>query len=76
MADATWAIPLKLNNFNIVLALVGGFISIFGLVSYLLKEHYYLSEARELLSSAIASLHRPMHLSETSLRLLTPSPAT
>lgn len=47
MADHIWAIPLKLTNFNIIVALLGGFISLFGLVSYLLKENYYLSEARE-----------------------------
>lgn len=41
-----WAIPLQLTNFNIVLAVLGGFISLFGLVSYLLKENFYLSEAR------------------------------
>ncbi|KAF4124689.1 NhaP-type Na+/H+ or K+/H+ antiporter, partial [Geosmithia morbida] len=40
-----WAVPLQLSNFNIVVALLGGFISIFGLVSYLLKEQFYLSEA-------------------------------
>lgn len=42
-----WAVPLALSNFNIVVAFLGGFISLFGLVSYLLKENYYLSEARE-----------------------------
>lgn len=36
---------LSLVNFNIVCATLGGFISIFGLVSYLLKERFYLSEA-------------------------------
>ncbi|KAL6824354.1 Sodium/hydrogen exchanger family domain-containing protein [Trichoderma sp. SZMC 28015] len=40
-----WAVPLALSNFNIVVAFLGGFISLFGLVSYLLKENYYLSEA-------------------------------
>ena len=35
---------LSLINFNIVCATLGGFISVFGLVSYLLKEHFYLSE--------------------------------
>ncbi|EHK15970.1 uncharacterized protein TRIVIDRAFT_214650 [Trichoderma virens Gv29-8] len=44
MADI-WAVPLALSNFNIVVAFLGGFISLFGLVSYLLKENYYLSEA-------------------------------
>ncbi|KAL6399965.1 CationH+ exchanger [Ilyonectria robusta] len=45
MSRDIWAVPLQLNNFNIVLALLGGFISLFGLVSFLLKENYYLSEA-------------------------------
>jgi len=42
-----WAIPLQLSNFNIIVAVLGGFISLFGLVSYLLKENFYVSEARE-----------------------------
>ena len=36
---------LAIVNFNIVCACLGGFITLFGLVSYLLKERYYLSEA-------------------------------
>ncbi|KAK3113009.1 hypothetical protein LTR53_010127 [Teratosphaeriaceae sp. CCFEE 6253] len=36
---------LSIVNFNIVCATLGGFITIFGLVSYLLKEKFYLSEA-------------------------------
>ncbi|KAJ4150868.1 hypothetical protein LMH87_011597 [Akanthomyces muscarius] len=40
-----WAAPIASTNFNVVTALLGGFISLFGLVSYLLKEHFYLSEA-------------------------------
>ncbi|KAJ5986721.1 hypothetical protein N7451_011086 [Penicillium sp. IBT 35674x] len=40
-----WAVPLQLSNFNIIVAVLGGFISLFGLVSYLLKENYYVSEA-------------------------------
>ncbi|EME47704.1 hypothetical protein DOTSEDRAFT_69601 [Dothistroma septosporum NZE10] len=36
---------LSVVNFNIVCAVLGGFITIFGLVSYLLKEKFYLSEA-------------------------------
>ena len=39
---------LAIVNFNIVCAVLGGFITIFGLVSYLFKERFYLSEAREL----------------------------
>jgi hypothetical protein len=36
---------LALTNFNIVCATLGGFITVFGLVSYLFKEKFYLSEA-------------------------------
>lgn len=36
---------LAITNFNIVCASTGGFITLFGLVSYLLKERFYLSEA-------------------------------
>ncbi|EXJ61098.1 hypothetical protein A1O7_05251 [Cladophialophora yegresii CBS 114405] len=36
---------LVLTNFNIVTATLGGFITVFALVSYLLKERFYLSEA-------------------------------
>ncbi|KAL7623842.1 hypothetical protein AAE478_005398 [Parahypoxylon ruwenzoriense] len=44
---------LALTNFNIVLGVLGGWISLFGLVSYLLKENFYLSEA---LISLVAGL--------------------
>ena len=36
---------LAVDNFNIVCTVLGGFITLFGLVSYLLKEKFYLSEA-------------------------------
>ncbi|KAL1850452.1 hypothetical protein Daus18300_012930 [Diaporthe australafricana] len=36
---------LAVNNFNISLSVLGGWVSLFGLVSYLCKEHFYLSEA-------------------------------
>ncbi|TKA25545.1 hypothetical protein B0A50_05406 [Salinomyces thailandicus] len=36
---------LQVVNFNIVISVLGGFITVFGLVSYLLKEKFYLSEA-------------------------------
>ncbi|KAM0551329.1 hypothetical protein ACHAPJ_008435 [Fusarium lateritium] len=54
MSQSIWAIPLKTTNFNIVVALLGGFISVFGLVSYLLKENYYLSEALISLLAGVA----------------------
>jgi hypothetical protein len=38
---------LAITNFNIVCSVLGGFITLFGLVSYLFKEKLYLSEARE-----------------------------
>ncbi|KAF2688749.1 hypothetical protein K458DRAFT_292502 [Lentithecium fluviatile CBS 122367] len=44
---------LVIDNFNIVCATLGGFITLFGLVSYLLKERFYLSEA---LISLVAGL--------------------
>lgn len=46
-SEGIWAIPLELSNFNIIITLLGAFISLFGLVSYLLKENFYLSEARK-----------------------------
>ncbi|EEQ32521.1 Na+/H+ antiporter [Microsporum canis CBS 113480] len=36
---------LAVTNFNVVCATLGGFITLFGLVSYLFKEQFYLSEA-------------------------------
>lgn len=36
---------MKVTNFNIIVATLGGFLSLFGLVSYLLKERFYLGEA-------------------------------
>lgn len=36
---------LVVTNFNIVCSVLGGFITVFGLVSYLFKEKFYLSEA-------------------------------
>lgn len=48
---------LSLVNFNIVCATLGGFISLFGLVSYLLKEKAYLSEA--LLSTVAGVVFSP-----------------
>lgn len=38
---------LAVNNFNIGLSVLGGWVSLFGLVSFLCKEHFYLSEACE-----------------------------
>lgn len=48
---------LNVTNFNIVCATVGGFITAFGLVSYLLKERYYLSEALISLLAGITFSH-------------------
>lgn len=44
---------LAVTNFNVVCATLGGFITLFGLVSYLFKEQFYLSEARKLLSPCV-----------------------
>ncbi|KAK8872396.1 sodium/hydrogen exchanger family protein [Apiospora arundinis] len=55
---------LELTNFNIVISVLGAWISLYGLVSYLLKERFYLSEAPNnqgivisLLSGVVASPH-------------------
>ncbi|KAI3393375.1 hypothetical protein diail_4413 [Diaporthe ilicicola] len=49
---------LAVNNFNISLSVLGGWVSLFGLVSYLCKEHFYLSEALiSLLAGAAFSPH-------------------
>ncbi|KAK6380704.1 uncharacterized protein PV06_09865 [Exophiala oligosperma] len=49
---------LVLTNFNIVCSVLGGFITVFGLVSYLLKERFYLSEALiSLVAGVIFSPH-------------------
>lgn len=47
---------LAVVSFNIVCATLGGFIAIFGLVSYLLKERYYLSESCK--SNSVTSVRR------------------
>ncbi|KAK5462617.1 hypothetical protein LTS15_002329 [Exophiala xenobiotica] len=49
---------LVVTNFNIVCSVLGGFITLFGLVSYLLKERFYLSEALiSLVAGVIFSPH-------------------
>ncbi|KAF2432162.1 hypothetical protein EJ08DRAFT_648259 [Tothia fuscella] len=49
---------LAVVDFNIVCATLGGFIALFGLVSYLLKEKFYLSEALiSLVAGVIFSPH-------------------
>lgn len=45
---------LAFTNFNIVCAILGGFIAAFGLVSYLLKETLYLSESRMCTRSTVS----------------------
>ncbi|KAK8104673.1 sodium/hydrogen exchanger family protein [Apiospora kogelbergensis] len=49
---------LELTNFNVVISVLGAWISLYGLVSYLLKERFYMSEALiSLLSGVVASPH-------------------
>lgn len=72
---------LAVVNFNIVCATLGGFITCFGLVSYLLKEKFYLSEARTwkcvfsacaLLISAVISLIAGLIFSPNASNLIRP----
>lgn len=46
---------LAITNFNIVVSVLGGWISLFGLVSYLCKENFYLSEARRSIPSPFST---------------------
>lgn len=45
MPSASEILEFKVSNFNRVAAACGGFLSVFGLVSYLLKEKFHLGEA-------------------------------
>ncbi|KAI6785234.1 sodium/hydrogen exchanger family protein [Emericellopsis cladophorae] len=62
---------LALTNFNILVGFLGGWISLFGLVSFLCKETFYLSEALISLlagvafSPAAANLIRPLEYAGT-----------
>ncbi|RFU30418.1 hypothetical protein B7463_g5907, partial [Scytalidium lignicola] len=64
---------LAITNFNIVCWVLGGFVALFGLVSYLFKEKFYLSEALiSLLAGVIFSPHvlnliNPLELAHGSL---------
>ncbi|KAK3946159.1 Sodium/hydrogen exchanger family-domain-containing protein [Diplogelasinospora grovesii] len=70
---------LAVTNFNIVVSVLGGWISLFGLVSYLCKENFYLSEALiSLLAGVVVSppaadLVRPLEYtgSEENLNAVT-----
>ncbi|KAL8691237.1 MAG: hypothetical protein Q9218_003495 [Villophora microphyllina] len=57
---------LATTNFNIVVATLGGFVTLFGLVSYLLKEHYYLSEPCKLPTIC----HVPRHFSSLTASVI------
>ena len=47
MGESTAQIlEFRISNFNKVVATAGGFLTLFGLVSFLLKEKFYLGEAR------------------------------
>ena len=68
LALAVWSTmpTLAVNNFNIVVSVLGGWISLFGLVSYLLKENFYLSEARK--SDHLVN-PKPLSISYSFIRL-------
>ncbi|TPX11006.1 uncharacterized protein E0L32_008043 [Thyridium curvatum] len=70
---------LAVNDFNIVVSVLGGWVSLFGLVSYLCKENFYLSEALisllagVIFSPAAANFVRPLDYagSEENLNAVT-----
>ena len=45
LSSTSELLEFKVSNFNRVAAACGGFLSVFGLVSYLLKEKFHLGEA-------------------------------
>ncbi|TLD33568.1 hypothetical protein PspLS_01487 [Pyricularia sp. CBS 133598] len=51
---------LAITNFNIVLTVLGAWISLFGLVSYLSKDRLYLSDPRTSTSWALFMLNQPL----------------
>lgn len=59
---------LEINNFNIVCSVLGGFITLFGLVSYLFKERFYLSEACAFLF--LSFIHQDMLIRATVISTL------
>ncbi|TDZ66025.1 Na(+)/H(+) antiporter 1 [Colletotrichum trifolii] len=62
---------LAVTNFNIIVGVLGGWVSLFGLVSYLCKEKFYLSEALISLLAGVAfsppaaNLIRPLEYAGT-----------
>ncbi|KAI0855867.1 Sodium/hydrogen exchanger family-domain-containing protein [Xylaria cubensis] len=66
---------LEITNFNLVVSVLGGWVSLFGLVSYLLKENFYLSEALiSLLAGVTFSPHalnwvRPLEYAGSQINL-------
>ncbi|KAI9785492.1 MAG: hypothetical protein M1839_009233 [Geoglossum umbratile] len=63
---------LVVTNFNIVCSTLGGFITLFGLVSYLFKERYYLSEASDILLPEVISLLVGVSFSPAAANLIRP----
>ncbi|KAM0798793.1 Sodium/hydrogen exchanger family-domain-containing protein [Usnea florida] len=58
MPSASEILEFKISNFNRVVATAGAFLSVFGFVSYLLKEKFYLGEAFvSLIAGIIVSPH-------------------
>ena len=51
MASPEEILTFKVSNFNRAAATIGGFLSVFGLVSYLCKERFYLGEACTIMAS-------------------------
>jgi len=48
---------LDISNFNLACAILGGFTTLFGLVSYVVKHKIYLSEASKWKCTAFVSQH-------------------
>ncbi|TVY21091.1 Na(+)/H(+) antiporter 1 [Lachnellula arida] len=57
---------LAITNFNIVCSVLGGFITLYGLVSYLFKEKFYLSEACVTFSPHATNFIKPLDYTNNS----------
>ncbi|TVY37907.1 Na(+)/H(+) antiporter [Lachnellula subtilissima] len=57
---------LAITNFNIVCSVLGGFITLYGLVSYLFKEKFYLSESCVIFSPHATNFIKPLDYTNNS----------
>ncbi len=65
MPTTSEILEFKISNFNRVAAITGGFLSILGLFSYLLKERFYVGEACKLTAMVLTLGHEADHFQQS-----------